>query len=331
MARRNIDEKTDRDIEQTANGDNENSGVLRRRSSPGQPADGENETKDSPTTPSNTGIPTPTSLDVEPSSETQNQEYPEGFARLAAFVSSSEEVLIFRGFKYLHTRVLHRLMIEITNLEAELAEIDKENESDLDANFVMDKEGKYSKREEKEDEVKEKLKEYDAIFSQFREMQAFGKAQERNHITYYNWMWSNKQIRIPNYDYIHQVDDFIPIEAERQSYNWLQGKDKKEKTTDERVRYYNEERIEVVVTFLLVSPVVGFLLIPALIFFLDPMSRAQMAITATVFILVCTYLMSVATQGNVYKVFVGASTYAAILTMFMGNFGFGNGSCSSAS
>jgi hypothetical protein len=56
-----------------------------------------------------------------------------GYPRLAAFQSSESNFALYRGFSYLHSRVLLDLQDELTGLERELDEIDiyEEDESRL--------------------------------------------------------------------------------------------------------------------------------------------------------------------------------------------------------
>ena len=53
---------------------------------------------------------------------------PEGYPRLAAFQSSDHNFMIYRGYSYLHSRVLLYLQDEIACAEKEL---DKMDENDL--------------------------------------------------------------------------------------------------------------------------------------------------------------------------------------------------------
>jgi hypothetical protein len=152
-------------------------------------------------------------------------------------MSASDDMLMFRGFKYLYTRILMKLQIEITDIEDQLSKVDKKNESDIDANYILDKDGRWPEKGRLENELKEKLKEFGKcptsaarvedrvaesrlgkLFRNFAEMQARGKALGRNHKSYWDWMWGNRQLRAPTWDYMCHVDDFIPIASNRESY-----------------------------------------------------------------------------------------------------------------
>lgn len=97
----------------------------------------------------------------------KDEEYPRGWPRLAAYLSSSDDVLMFRGFKKAHARILSRMQSEITEIENELESIDKEHDSDPpEANIVMDKDDNYPKIRQKEKELQDKLVVYGEVPAQ---------------------------------------------------------------------------------------------------------------------------------------------------------------------
>jgi hypothetical protein len=56
------------------------------------------------------------------------EDYPEGYPRQAAFQASEPSWSIYRGFSYLHSRVILDLQDELRCLEESLEEIDLEND-----------------------------------------------------------------------------------------------------------------------------------------------------------------------------------------------------------
>jgi hypothetical protein len=56
------------------------------------------------------------------------EDYPEGYPRQAAFQASEPSWSIYRGFGYLHSRLILDLQDELRCLEENLEEIDSENE-----------------------------------------------------------------------------------------------------------------------------------------------------------------------------------------------------------
>ena len=58
--------------------------------------------------------------------------YPEGFPQLAALISCDDSFSMHRGFKYLHSRGLLHLEVQITELEKELYKLDREDAANPD-------------------------------------------------------------------------------------------------------------------------------------------------------------------------------------------------------
>ena len=99
---------------------------------------------------------------------------PNGFPKLAALQSSEENFSIYRGFSYLHSRILLDLQDEITSLEQELDDIDWDDHDEEPArlksrdfdNNQPDGEGAPRSRRVILREIKAKLMEYGMHFLQ---------------------------------------------------------------------------------------------------------------------------------------------------------------------
>jgi hypothetical protein len=57
-------------------------------------------------------------------------DFPRGFPRLAALLSADDDLMMFRGFRRIHSRVLLQMEVEITQLENALDKLDKEDDAD---------------------------------------------------------------------------------------------------------------------------------------------------------------------------------------------------------
>lgn len=268
-------------------------------------------------------------------------EYPDGFSRLAAFVNSDNDFAMIRSFSYCHTRLLLQLQVEVTELEKALFTLDKKDE----ANPAMKYRRVSTKHKENSDtehtklmsELKTKLKEYDETVQKFVFLKSLGPPPERNHYSYFNWIWRNKPLSKGYYDYIYHASDFVSLSGSRSSYfeelirrhitwwrgspirKWIKIKEEEMPTLDQSVSYYSPSRLGGVVQVLMVSTIMGVLLIPVYLLFLVPMSHLMMAITSTAFIFLFAIIMTVVAEGRIYEIFVGTATYAAILIMFLGN------------
>ena len=91
-------------------------------------------------------------------------DYPEGFPKLAAFISCDDSLAMHRSFKCCHNRVLVQLEVQITELEKKLYILDKEDAADPDRihrlQWTEHEEGWDPAQVKLIDELKSKLKEY---------------------------------------------------------------------------------------------------------------------------------------------------------------------------
>ncbi|PVH80175.1 hypothetical protein DL98DRAFT_532376 [Cadophora sp. DSE1049] len=275
------------------------------------------------------------------------QEAPKGFPRLAAFVSSDDDYQIYRGFKTLHNRLICHFEVELTELERRLAELDKSDEGNPVTGHRLSR-IKHKKGWDEEQnilmhEIDVKLKEYVELVQRHAQMQALGRPPQRSHRSLYNWIWQNKPLAPGYWDFILYEDDFLSINGDSTSYfeTFLQDRlqdwpwkllkphlvtdAEREKAKNSRVEYYSASLLKVWGGLLLVLTTVGILLIPVFLLFLVPMSRSLMAVTASIFIVLFSVVVSVVTGAQVYKVFVSTATYSAIVVMFLGNISAGNG------
>ncbi|KUJ23405.1 uncharacterized protein LY89DRAFT_663846 [Mollisia scopiformis] len=270
------------------------------------------------------------------------EDFPDGFPKLAAFVSSDVDFGMVRNFKTLHNRLLLHDQVELTGLEKRLRELDKEDEADpKKSNYrlrrVKHKEG-YGNTEQRDllQEVRRKLNEYDTTVLNYARMQNLGQVTKRNHLSYWNFIWTTKPLFDGYWDYIYYADDFVNLSGNRpnefhefiQSHmvnnrwspiRWLLRKSDVDKpTTNEAGTFYSEGKLEAASRGLMVFVVAVMLLIPSYLLFLVPMSHPKMAGVVAVFLLLFTFLIS-AVSKSVIEALIGIATYAAILITFLGN------------
>lgn len=55
------------------------------------------------------------------------EEHPEGYPRVAAFINSDKDTVLFRRFGGLHSRLLLYKEVELTQLETQLASLDRDD------------------------------------------------------------------------------------------------------------------------------------------------------------------------------------------------------------
>jgi hypothetical protein len=151
---------------------------------------------------------------------------PNGYPRLASFLSSEANFSVYRGFSYLHSRVLLELQAEIATLERELDELDDvDNESDtqrprlksrgFDTKVPRPDDG-YRSRQVIFSELRTKLVEYDELLIKARDLQAFQKPSQRDYKSVRTWFWNLKPLVGGEPDYIRKKEDIVTLRTGRE-------------------------------------------------------------------------------------------------------------------
>ncbi|KAG4432373.1 hypothetical protein IFR05_012141 [Cadophora sp. M221] len=267
------------------------------------------------------------------------ERYPEGFPRLAAWVSSDRDLEMTRGFKYLYQRILLQDTVEVNELEKKLFEADMMEDAHPAPNFSLrhtrEEQDGNTKHRELLEAIRKALKKHKETAADYKELQSFGKPLKRNHEAYYGWLWSNRQLGQGYDDYLKHADDMISLKNDRLSFfdnfveehvhhfpisifeGWLQPEEERNKTKDENVTYRSETRRRILAGGLLVLTAVGTLVVPVFFLSLLSLSRVQMTVIASIFILAFAWIIYVVEEGVVYRVLLGTTTYSAILVVFL--------------
>jgi hypothetical protein len=91
------------------------------------------------------------------------------------------------------------------------------------------------------------------------------------------------------------------------------------KTKDPSVELFSTYRISIFAKLIVVFFAVLVLFVPVILFFLTSMSKAWMAVVVLSFVFIFSVMMSLLTDAGVQEVFVGTSTYCAVLVTFLGS------------
>ncbi|KAF8864672.1 hypothetical protein BDZ45DRAFT_737242 [Acephala macrosclerotiorum] len=273
-------------------------------------------------------------------------DYPKGFPQLADFVSSCDDFSIYRSFRRVHERLILHFMVEITDMEKKLDELDREDANNPKTIRRLaeshDPEGNASTKKKLLKEMVEKVTEYDEMVFNHCRMRALGTPAPRNRLSYFNWMAFNRPLLPGSDDFIRHQDDFVNGVGDRSNYfqeviknhiykhpgslfKWLL-KSSNEENKEGSVTFYSESGMDLFRNVLSVSLVVTVLLAPVFLLFLVHMSRVQMVFTAAAFIVPFAVILNMAGAKDV-EVLVGTATYAALLIVFLGNIGGNSGSC----
>ncbi|MCJ1379749.1 hypothetical protein MMC17_002852 [Xylographa soralifera] len=168
---------------------------------------------------------------------------PEGYPRLAAFLSSEYSFSIYRSFGYLHSRVLLGLQDQIVALEREL---DQKDTLDLANGWQphlrsrardereSDRDGDTRARAKILDDIRRKLGEYGAYFHgtlailatylysadgflvKARDLVSFQKPSKRDYNSVLNWIWNHKPLVDKEQCFIKHEEDVLTLHNGRE-------------------------------------------------------------------------------------------------------------------
>lgn len=276
-----------------------------------------------------------------------------GYSRLAAFESSEPSFSLYRGFGYLHSRVLLELQDEIRILERDLDDLDKmdhENKNDrrLKSRAVdirdAKREGQQITRRTLIAEIRDKLVQYDEILVKARELNAFQKPSNRDYKSVRTWFYNEKPLVEAEQEFIQRKEDIVTLRLGREWAGFdgliesmLRKLDCKlirkifctaelrAKTNNKCIYYYSTSRIEkfvgliitIIIFILLVLPVVAMYRLTSI----GPRNSTFDAIgVLVVFTLLFSAAMSLLTKARRHELFAASAAYCAVLVVFISNF-----------
>ena len=165
---------------------------------------------------------------------------PPGYPRLAAFLSSEHNFSIYRGFDFLHSRVLLNLQDQIVTLERELDEKDRQDEQNGLGNRLFSRsrdedEDKTSRSRPKIlDDIRLKLAEYgmtnsfllgniefsnhfvDEILVKARDLVSFQRPCGRDYGSVRDWMWIKQPLVKKEQAFIRHKEDVLTLHSGRE-------------------------------------------------------------------------------------------------------------------
>ncbi|KAF4630953.1 hypothetical protein G7Y89_g7180 [Cudoniella acicularis] len=302
-------------------------------------------------------VPSPTSTDMtitklsKPDTELEPvEECPAGYPRLAAFLDSDENFMLYRRFGFLQARALLYKQDELRELEEELDKLDQKDSK------TRPKKLKMRQRDDAENEDRRKLiqnitktfQEYADLLKSARELAGFNRASHRDYRSVTNYFNSTAPL-CNKESYIYRKEDIITLKPGRENA-WLDAviEDILQKLScplirkifsDENLRQktdpkatniilYSRERINIVVSLLITLMILALLIVP--VYILWKLTRtANFTNTRTaviiglllVFTLVFSVVLSLFTRARRHEVLAAAAGYCAVLVVFIGNIG----------
>ncbi|CAG8979744.1 hypothetical protein HYALB_00013488 [Hymenoscyphus albidus] len=252
------------------------------------------------------------------------ESHPLGFPMLSAFQNSGDSVAIFRRFGDTHARLLLRLEVEITSLEEQLASSDRADSENTNTYMRSSRSLQGSA---------------DEILLKDSQLRALPTPQSRDFKSFFNWIRTRRPLNPGQDNFAFHQEDFVcSVSTPRTGFDlvitsclsrwpeWsplkrlFKRKSKQEQGGKEKdVHVFSSQKIEFWARIVLVCVASTILLIPIFLLYLLELSDTLAAATALIFVLAFATMISILTEGKVDTVFVGTSTYAAVLVTFLGN------------
>jgi len=153
------------------------------------------------------------------------EDCPNGYPRLAAFLSSDNSFSCYRGFGYLHARVLLGLQDKIVALEREL---DQKDEDDFECGrgnrlksrardaLISKKEKEERSRDDILEDIREALLKYDEVLIKSRDLIAFQKPSNRDYGSVRNWVCNQKPLVEKEQAFVKHREDVVTLHSGRE-------------------------------------------------------------------------------------------------------------------
>lgn len=222
---------------------------------------------------------------------------PLGYPKLAAFIDSDDNFMIFRRFGFLYSRVLLNKQDEIRELESRLDEMDKKDYEDKSTRRCLKSRSRDEKRTDNTGQTRkellrtseQKLLEYGNIILQAQQLVSMNRPAARDLKSVQNFMANGSEedgclvrpLLQADASFIYRNEDLVTLRAGRES-PWLDAfverilklfpcrtfryifcdKATRLKTNNEHIQYYSKERINRFVTLVITCMILVLLVIP---------------------------------------------------------------------
>ncbi|KXS97531.1 hypothetical protein AC578_4595 [Pseudocercospora eumusae] len=296
---------------------------------------------------------------------------PKGYAAIAAFQSSDRNFLQYRGFGYLHGRVLSDLQYGIERLEEELDRLDQYDkepcrrrlqcmEDDRDMAVEDTSMADYAdddrigrQRPAVLLELREKLLEYDGFLLKTKEMATLQRPAKRDYESLKNFFINTAPVTVKEAMYVRRKEDIVTLRSGRESAafdglvemglnrmhkfmkRYLKSEivqrlfltqELRDKTESKYINYFSPAKIDALVNVIITMVIFILLVLPVIIMYrVTEMGKSQSPLDAIgvliVFTLIFGMAVSALTTAKRHELFGASAAYAAVLVVFIGNFG----------
>ncbi|KAI7232378.1 hypothetical protein KC343_g6537 [Hortaea werneckii] len=246
----------------------------------------------------------PSALDLE-------KDCPPGYSQVATFQCSDPNFLQYRGFKYLHSRLLSHMQYEIQELEDELDGLDDWDRihNDQEKRLICLENDMLYKRCDQFPE------EFQLDFERTRP-EVFAELRRRECAGFDGFVERMLHLLDAGLCRLH-----CPIIRKLFITQEL-----REKTTDTSLQYYAPARVDKLVGFIITGVIFMLLVLPVVALYeLSNVGRRESPFEAIGILIIFTLLfaaaMSALTKATRQELFAASAAYCAVLVVFISNFG----------
>ncbi|KAF5871507.1 uncharacterized protein Bfra_008026 [Botrytis fragariae] len=280
---------------------------------------------------------------------------PQGYPQLAAVIDSDEQFMLYRRFGHLQARILLNKQDELRELEDRLAHIDRcyarRWPARLRSRDVCNAESNDLKGIL--EAVEEKYKEYVQLLTHAQTLTNFDRPMTVDYLRLKNYFDREAPLCGDEQQYILTKEDLITLKPSREN-TWLDSAVEKipqnfpcrltryiftsvvrimfelqQKTdpTTTNIVLFNPERVNAVVSVILLITVLTLLIVPVyILWYLNHISTSSsfigvVIVVLLVFTFIFSAVLSLFTRAKRHEVLAAAAAYCAVLVVFVGNVG----------
>ncbi|CAG8950111.1 hypothetical protein HYFRA_00008345 [Hymenoscyphus fraxineus] len=272
------------------------------------------------------------------------EDHPEGYPRIAAFINSDNDTVLFRRFGNLHSRLLLYKEVELTQLESQLAKLDRDDYSKDETRWrvhhsILGESGSQNaERKALVEKIEPQLLSYDNLLLHDEKMRRLCRPTERMHRTFMDYIYTENPFGGDEKDFIFQEEDFVTLQGHEES--WLDlflhrillhcrkpilrhifvSKKEQRKSADSHVQYYSDSRLGIAVKVIIALASTALLLIPVYMFVTLNTSPIKVQASITFFFaFIFATSLSGFTTAKRHEIFAATAGYCAVLVVFLGN------------
>ncbi|KAH5407240.1 hypothetical protein HBI88_144920 [Parastagonospora nodorum] len=285
----------------------------------------------------------------------QLSDYPTGYPQQAAF-QSDLSFSVYRGFGYLHARILLQLQDELRVLETDLRDMDELDDNGTNKRVLSSrmkdetrarKAGKLmSDRAILLETIHDKLAKYDDFLLKTREINALEKPSDRDYISMRTWFCNMKPFSYqPEEEFIKRKRDLVTLRPNTEWGHfdeWIEegierlptrigrglfsGKQSRPGDRNLGVYHYLPSTITKTTTMVMTLIVLVLLIIPIITLYqVTSAGKSTATIEAmgilVAFIFLFSVTMGLLTGAKRQELFAASAAHAAVLVVFLGNLG----------